>query len=261
MKIQNKILVGYITGLYFFLCSFHSWSVDLTQYVKNGDAFFEQGDYKHALEEYDTGLTFDENSYMILWRMARYYGRLGVLSGDKKGMKNYTLKAEKFARKAISVNPQGFEGHLHLAESLGKLLVHAPFNKVYKHINEIRESCKKAIELNPKHAKAYLILGMWHRKVARASWVQKALIRTFFGKVPQADLATSIYLLQKAVELDDTRVKNHYELALSYDVTGDYKSAASLFKKAIKCKPLHRWDKKMIDSAGKYLKKTQYIGL
>jgi len=258
MKIGLKTAIICVIGVHFLLWTLYSWAADITHYVQNGDDLFQRGKIERAAEEYNAGFVLESDNYALLWRMARCCGRLSVTAGNKKDMLDYTLKEEKFARKAISVSPESFEGYLYLAESLGKLLSYAPFNRVFKYIIEIREAAEKAIELNPKEAKPYLILGMWHRDVAKASWFQKALIRTFFGKLPQADVATSISLLEKAVELDNARVKYHYELAMGYDAIGNYQSAAQELKKTIKCKPKHQWDEKVIVSARKLLKESRY---
>ena len=253
MKIKKKISIICIAAFCFLLGTLCSWSIGMTDYAGRGDSFFENNETTRALKEYKAGLTYKTDNYALLWRTARCYGRLSVTVSNKKEIKEYALKQEEFARKAVLANPNGFEGHLYLAEALGKLLNYAPFNKAAKYIIEIREIAKKATELNPKEAKPYLILGVWHRKVAQASWIKKAFLKTFFGELPHASLAKSISFLEKAVLLDNTRVKYYYELAVSYDAVGNYESAAQALKKAVKCKPKHQWDEKMIVSALKLL--------
>jgi len=229
------------------------WALDTSQYQNSGDTYFSSGDFTRALEQYSAGLALEKGNYEFLWKIARCYSRLTVSSTDKKIIKEYVLKQEEYSRKAVEAGPERFEGYRYLASALGKLLTHAPFDKVYKYINEIKETSETAIALNPDDPRCYIILGVWHRKVALAPWYQKTLISAFFGGLPGSDLETSVKLLEKAVQLENNRVKNYYELALSYRAVNDHGAAKQALEKAIHCIPRHDWDVKTLEKARKLL--------
>jgi tetratricopeptide (TPR) repeat protein len=241
-----------------FIAATACWALESDHYIQRGDISFERGEFMESLNAYEAGLLMDDDNYGLLWRIARCYGRLSVEVADKGKAAGYVLKQEEFARRAVSSDPEGFEGYLYLSEALAKLLAHAPFDKVYKFIYEIRETAMKAIEISPGEAKPYFIMGVWHRKITRAPWYQKVLARAFFGRLPETDMKSAVFFLEKAVELDPTRVKYHYELAMTYMMMGDRGSAASELRKAAACEPAHRWDEETIRSARELLDRAAY---
>ena len=224
------------------------------EYVQAGDSFYEKGDPYGALEQYTLASEYDENSYDVLWRLSRCYRKMGALAKKKKDLIMNTMKAREYAVKAVEVDPGRFEGHLSLADASSRIVAHAPFSKVYKYILDIKLSAEKAIKLNPSSDRAYLILGVWHRKISEATWIQKTLIKAFWGSVPEASLDESVSLLRNAVELDGTRIRHHYELAMSYKAQGDPVSAAASFEKVLKCTPQNKWDEEVLGESKKYLR-------
>ena len=76
---------------------------------------------------------------------------------------------------------------------------------------EIKEAAKRAIELDPSHFKAYMILGIWHRKVEDASWMEQQLAKAFFGGLPEASLSEAERNLKKSIELKADFIESHYE--------------------------------------------------
>ena len=79
------------------------------------------------------------------------------------------------ARQAVAANENGYEGHLQLARSLGKLTeMVGPKDRV-AYSRTIKAEALRAIELNPSHYHAYMILGIWHRQVDGSSWIEKQI--------------------------------------------------------------------------------------
>ncbi len=230
---------------------------DISQYLQAGDTHYDDGEPQAALDEYNRALDHTGSDYELLWRLSRCYRKLGAVAGKKKELIANTGKAGDYARKAIEADPDRYEGHLCLADALARLVAHAPFSKVYKFILEIKSSADKVLELKPDSDRAYLILGVWHRKIARTTWIQKTLIKAFWGNVPEASLGASILLLKKAVELDSTKIRHHYELARSYDENGESFSAEASFRAALQCVPQNKWDEEALRKSEKYLKRSR----
>ena len=95
-----------------------------------------------------------------------------------------------------------------------------------KFLNEMEEYAAKAVELDPKNARAYVSVAKPY----------------LFAKENQGgDLAKAFELLQKAVELDPKLVVARLFLAVAYDKKGDTAHAEEMLKRILDenpyCKP------------------------
>lgn len=201
--------------------------------LKEGDKLFERMDFSKAASAYEKILEENPKDYEILWRISRCYSKWGIV--EKQNRKLYIPIAIDYARRAIEVDGNRFEGHLYLAESLGTSLKYEGAKNRVRFIREIREEAEEAIKLNPDHYRAYLVLGMWHYKVSGAKWIEKKLAKLFFGGLPDAGLDEAVRNLRKSIELNPEFLKTHYELALIYVDQEKYKPAMVELEKAIDC--------------------------
>jgi tetratricopeptide (TPR) repeat protein len=191
-------------------------AISSTQDINDGDKLFEQSKFAESIVIYEEILEKEPANYEVLWKLSRSYSKQGNLEKKKKSKKNHFSKAVDYTKQAIEVKPNGFEGYLYLAESLGKLSKVEKSETKVSLTYEIKEAALKAIELNPSHFKAYMILGIWHRKIEDANWLEKSLAKSFFGGLPEASLAEAEKNLKKSIELKSDFIESHYELALVY---------------------------------------------
>ena len=178
-----------------------------------------------AIPRYEEILKRNPGDYNALWNLARCYSEQAMLVDIENVSEGYLHKAIDYGRKAVSLNEKGYEGHLYLAEALGILLKYeGPVDRV-RLVRAVKKEAETAIELQPRHYRAYLILGMWHRKVEGASWLEKKLADIFLGGVPKSSLKEAEKNLKKSIELKDNFPKTHYELAMVYKTLGNKKLA------------------------------------
>jgi tetratricopeptide (TPR) repeat protein len=175
-----------------------------------------------------------------------------------KNKKKEWEEAEKYARRAVEINPDKVEGHLYLAIALGKMALYSSSGEKVKSVWEIKKEAEKSMELDPEQQKAYLTLGAWHRNVATASSLEKEIAKMFFGELPEGSLEESLKLLLKSIELGGVDVRNYYELALTYEATGDYESAKNEFEKALVARPVYPEDDEIKERIKKTLRKSRY---
>lgn len=197
-----------------------------------GDNLFDQMRFAEAIAVYENGLE-EGAGYEALWRLARAYNKWGIIEKERRS--SYVPFAIRYARQAVGIDEDRFEGHLYLAESLGTSLKYESIKNKLKIIDEIKDEAERAIELNPEHYRAYLVLGMWHSTVAGANWMHKKFARLFLGGLPDASYEEAIKNLQKSTELKGDFLKTHYELALIYHKLGDDSLAVSELEAAISC--------------------------
>ena len=227
-------------------------------YLSEGDTQMFNGKLEDAQKIYESVLEETPNSYEALWRLSRLYISIGMAADKIKDKKKEWKKAEDYAKQAIEINPDAAEGHIYLAISIGKRALLSSASEKIKSVWDIKKEAEKAMELDPTHQKAYLILGTWHRNVATASSMEKQLAKMFFGELPEGSLDESLKLLLKSISLGGNEVKNYYELALTYEELGNYEAAKKEYENALNARSLYPEDSQTKEKIKKVLSKSRY---
>lgn len=117
--------------LWFMVCTFLFVVPSIctaSDYLTKADASFNKGkieDYKSAIKLYLLALKEDPAGYEINWKLARAYRWYGEESKrqDVEGWKDICTKygkiGMKYGEKAISINPNGVEGHYYYGLNVG----------------------------------------------------------------------------------------------------------------------------------------------
>lgn len=190
-------------------------------HVAMGIAANEAKDPKTALLHFQATLEQDSSNYDANWRAALTLLDLGEQIPDSvKGNARDSLYslAERYAARAVEINPRGADGHFALAASIGQASLDMESEERIRQAKVIRAEALRAIELNPKHDGAYHILGRWNAEIMRLSGLSRFFARNFLGAgiFKQASWKNAIANMQKAVELDPGRIYHHLELARIY---------------------------------------------
>ncbi|RMF59312.1 MAG: hypothetical protein D6748_06685, partial [Calditrichaeota bacterium] len=91
------------------------------EWISRGDSAYQQFNNLAALGAYQQALKLDSLNYEALWKISRAYVDVGETLKKKEERRQYYQEAEKFARKAVAVNPDGAKGHLFLSIALGRV--------------------------------------------------------------------------------------------------------------------------------------------
>ena len=225
--------------------------------LAEGDKFFKEGKFLESISVYEKTLEARPGDYQVLWRLSRSYD-LQSNNEKKRSDKRKTLeKAVDYAEQAISANKEGYEGHLYLAQSLGKMSSVVGSEEKVKNTYRIKDAAKEAIRLNPSYFGSYSILGIWHRKVATANWMEKNLAGMLFGGLPEASLEEAEENLKMAVKLKDDDIESHYELALVYKKLRRKDEAAKELEKALQCTVKNKRQEEIREKAASLLKRIK----
>jgi len=213
--------------------------------MKAGDSLRDKYDNKGALEMYRKAVAADGNNLDAAARLAQCLVDNGEDLDSKESEKFY-LEAVDVASKIIQKSPGLAEGHYLLALATGKLALFRGGKEKVKLSRAVEQSGRKALELNPNHANAHLLMGVYYREIANLNWALKAFANTFFGGLPAGTNEDGLRELKKSAEFYNLSVRVHYELGKTYEVMGDKKSAAAEYKIAAELPLMDHMDAKYI---------------
>ena len=180
-----------------------------------------------ALGRYESALANAPTSYDLLWRAARESTDLGEASSDATKRTEYYRKAEGYARRAVAANARGADGHFMLSVALGRIALSVGSRERVRYAAEIRNEALAAVKLDPTHAGALHVLGVWNAEVMRLNSFTRFAARNFLGgKVfDQASWSEATRFMEAAVAADPDRMTHRLDLAKVYADT-DQKAKA-----------------------------------
>lgn len=190
--------------------------------VARAAALYEQFRSSEALVEFKKALALAPDDPEVLVWTARTHVDVGDMIPEtgadwkKRRLEQYRA-AERYARRAVKVDPKSTWPQFFLAVALGKI---AEFSSVKQQIalaQDIRKATDTAIALDPDNGFAYHVLGVWHRRMAEINRAERLLAQLLFlGSVPAGRLDDSVRYLKKALEYNPDVINHHLELARTY---------------------------------------------
>jgi tetratricopeptide (TPR) repeat protein len=188
-----------------------------------------------ALHHYEEAIKLDPKSYDALWKAAREAVDVGEFAPAAERDSLYTL-AEQYARRAVEANPGDAEGHFNLSRALGRRALSLGKRDRVKYAGDVRTHALEALKLNPKHAGALHIMGMWNYNVMSLSGMTRFMAKTFLGgKVfDSANWNDAQRYMEESVAADPGRLVHHLDLARVYVARGDKTKAAEQFELVIR---------------------------
>lgn len=206
-------------------------------------------------------LRSDSANVDYLHTMSFLYAKLGFRQPTEKLRIAFYQEAEYLAKKAIQVNSNNAGGHYAYALALGRINEHASNKQKIANAKLIRNECDLAVKLDPKLAGAHHILGRWHREIAGFSAIEKLMINTLFGGVPQGgSYDAAIESFQKAIQLEPKYILHYYELAQTYvsrNASTDRSYAKIWLQKALELPVLNEDDKNTRTKCTELLKRVE----
>ncbi len=212
--------------------------------------------YKEALPLYQALLKADSNNVNYLTGAGYCYVKYSYYYLPEAEKMNYYNTAGYLARKAIKINEASADGHVVYAMALGRIYENASSKVKIGNSKVIKAELDRCIQLNPKIAGAYHILGRWHRTIAGFNTFEKVMINSFFGGVPPGgsyDDALKCFLM--AITLEPKFMLHQYELAETYYEMGKKEEAKTWAKKVMDGTPFCVDDEKAKKDCAELIKK------
>jgi len=217
--------------------------------------------YEESLVFFQLLMKADSSHIEYLTNASYLYSKLGNRQKTELKRQEYFRKAEYLAKKSIAINPNIAEGHYTYALAIARQNEYATTKVKISNAKLIRTECDLALKINPKHTGTLHILGRWHRSIAGFNFVEKGMINTFFGGVPEGgSYKDAIDCFSKAVLLEPTAMIHQFELAQTYYERGegdDTILAKIWCKKVLEMKPHNEDDKVTQEKAKALLAKVE----
>lgn len=168
-----------------------------------------------ALGRYEAALSNAPANYALLWRAAREASDLGEATSDATKRTEYYRQAEGYARRAVAANANGADGHFMLAVALGRTALSVGSRDRVRYAGEIHAEATRAVAIEPTHAGALHVLGVWNAEIMRLNSFARFAARNFLGgKVfDQASWPAAIRYMEGAVAADPGRITHRVDLA------------------------------------------------
>lgn len=188
-----------------------------------------------ALAEYQAVLKLNAQHYEALWRAAVLSVSIGNRYSDETRKKAYFDAAHQYAARALELQQDGGESNYAMALALFSEAGLISARDRLRLFKQLRPHVYLAAERRPDMPEAWQLLGRWYYRVAHYNVLEKTFSRIFLGGYPQgASTKKALSALEKARELDPTRVQYCYDLARIYKYQGQRRRAIAVLQEAIK---------------------------
>jgi len=234
---------------------------DRAELFENAKKLREESKFAESLALFQSLLKNDSSNVDYLHNTAYLLCKTGILKKDETERQKNFQKAEYLSRKAIALNKNSAEAHYTYAMALGRINENASSKQKIANAKVIKTESETAVKLNPRLAGAWHVLGRWHRTVAGFNAIEKLMINTMFGGVPEGgSYDSAIECFAKAIELEPKSLLHSYELAVSYYERGNDKDdiyAKVWLKKTMALPLLSEEDSETLRKSKELLKKIE----
>jgi len=171
-----------------------------------------------ALATYERALQLDPKSALLAWRVAREAVDLGEFEKDERRRTALYAQATDHARRAVAAAPADPEAHFHLSRALGRTALALGPRERVKLAVEVRDHALETLRLNPRHAGAAHVMGVWHAEVMRLNGVARTVARAFLGGqvFASASWREAIRFMELSVAIEPERLVHRLDLARVY---------------------------------------------
>jgi tetratricopeptide (TPR) repeat protein len=186
-------------------------------------------DPRLALGWLERALAVDSSAYEANWRASIAASDLAQVlppteSADRDSL---LLKAERYARRAVTADSTRADGLFALAAALGRIALTKSKRGRIRYGDEVYRLANQVLAIDPNHDGAHHVLGAWNAEIMRLSGLTRFFARRLLGAklLDRASWTDAMGHLERAAELDPTRIFHHLELARVYAERKRYDSA------------------------------------
>jgi len=151
----------------------------------------------------------------ILWRMSFARVDIGKTADAEGAAQQHYREALDLAEVALTLSESSAHAHLARAVAEGRLALDAGRQERVERSRAVKRHADRAIELDSTLAGAFHVRGRWHREVADLNFLERTVVRTVYGGLPDASFERAVADFRRAIDLEEVRF-HHLELAKTY---------------------------------------------
>ncbi|XP_062980334.1 regulator of microtubule dynamics protein 2 isoform X2 [Elgaria multicarinata webbii] len=184
------------------------------------------------------------NNTAFLWRLARAYGDMFMITTDAEEKKNYASEGKLVGENALNLDSSSAESHQWFAVMCGYMSQVESIQNKIRNGYLFKEHVDKAIALKPQDPFLYYLSGRWCYEVAQLSWMEKKIAAALFGTLPTSTVHEALQNFLKAEEIHPRYSKyNYVYLAKCYKDLGQMNNALKYCETALAILSVTKEDK------------------
>lgn len=190
-----------------------------------------------TLAQYEQVLQHDPQAFDALIGATRESVDLGEFETDTRVRTELYRRATDYARRAVAAQPNSADAHFHLARALGRTALSVGPRDRVKYAVEVRAEALRTVSLEPKHAGALHVLGVWNAEVLRLNAFERTFARAFLGGqvFSSASWKDAIRYMEESVAVEPNRLVHRLDLARVYRDAGRTADARAQYQAALGC--------------------------
>ena len=227
------------------------------EHIAAADRDYTAQNAASAYAHYEAAIKADPSNYEALWKAARTAIDLGEGAPDAATRKRHYAAGEQLARRAVAANTRDAEGHYTLARALGRTALSLGTRERIKYAGDVRAHALEALKIDPAHAGALHVMGMWNAEVMRLNGVSRMIAKNFLGGqvFGTASWAEAQRYLEEAVRVDPDHITHRLDLGLVYRDVDKPAKAREMLESVVRGRELEPNDPRYKREAAEALKK------
>ena len=172
----------------------------------------------NALKHYQAALSIDSMYFDALIKASGESVELGRYNENEAERTALYKSAEQYARRAVAVRPNDADAHFALARAIGRNALTMGTKDKVKFAGVVHDEGMAALKINPKHAGANHVMGLWNAEVMRLNGISRFMAKNLLGgKVfGEASWDNAIKYMETAVANEPNLISHHLDLAEIY---------------------------------------------
>lgn len=226
---------------------------DNSALLRDAKNFELKFDEPSALEKYKLLAEKDSTNIFVLVKCTELNCSIGERQKDKKIKAAYFDSAAAYAAKAYRHSTSSADACYAKALVAAKMTETDEDNKeIVEDVKAIKIYADAALAANTNHAKANYILGKWHFELIRLSWLKRTAIKAFYGGIPDTQIDSAIYFMEKSRIADPYFALDYLDLAKAYQYDHQPGKAIEVLNQLIRL-PNRSYEDAAIKEEGKQL--------
>lgn len=173
----------------------------------------------NALKHYEAALSVDSMYFDALIKASNEAVELGRFDPVESNRTSLYKRAEQYARRAVAVRPNDADSHFVLAKAIGRNALTMGSRDRVKYGGVVHDEAMAALKIDPKHAGANHVMGLWNAEVMRLNGIARFMAKNLLGgKVfGEASWDNAIKYMEAAVASQPNLISHHLDLAEIYE--------------------------------------------